>query len=230
MPTKKEPAATPEGPPATPKERREIPGGFPYTASPGVLAKALARIPICERPAQFSHDFLSTVIGVTGGSARVIIPILKRVGLLNSDGTPSERYAHFQTQTKRANAALEALKTGWPELFRKNRYADRLEKGEIEELFVEVTGLKKADPVFRAITSTYNVFREYAKGATDAPDSSDSAPQPQSDAGFEPQGAADAPGPFKLGLTNQINIILPETTDINVYNSIFKALRENLLR
>ncbi len=215
----------------TAKERREIPGGFPYTTAPGVLAKALARILECERPTQFSYDFLYTVIGVTGGSARAIIPILKRTGFLAADGSPTERYGQFQSQTKRANAALEALKTGWSELFRRNRYANRLNKNDVDDLFVEVTGLKKSDQVFRAITSTYGVFREYAKDASpesekNEQDKSITAPIENGASSFS---SSSENGSIRLGLSNQINIILPETTDINVYHSIFKALKESLL-
>ncbi|EUB97595.1 hypothetical protein PMI07_000155 [Rhizobium sp. CF080] len=34
----------------------------------------------------------------------------------------------------------------------------------------------------------------------------------------------------KLGLSYQINIVLPETENIAVFNAIFKSLRDNLLR
>lgn len=213
------------------KERREIPGRFPYTPAPGVLGRALARIVVSERPSQFSYDFLSTVLGVSGGSARAVIPILKRAGLLNSDGTPTERYAQFQSERKRANAALEALRAGWPELFRKNRYAERLEKSEVEDLFGEITGLKKTDPIFRAITSTYDVFREYAKDASSDNVSQDDDVEPvRSNSESAPSSSRPDIASLRLGLSNQINIILPETTDINVYHAIFRALRESLLK
>jgi len=34
----------------------------------------------------------------------------------------------------------------------------------------------------------------------------------------------------KIGLSYTINLNLPATTDIDVFNAIFKSLRENLLR
>ena len=34
----------------------------------------------------------------------------------------------------------------------------------------------------------------------------------------------------KLGLSYTINLNLPATTEIEVFNAIFKSLRENLLR
>ena len=210
------------------RDRREIPGGFPYTPTPGVLSKALARLIVSERPPQFTHDFAATVLQAKGGSGRAVLPILKRTGLVNPDGTPRDRYAQFQIDAKRPQAALGALRTGWPELFRKNRYAHRLDKAETDDLFVEITGLTRNDPIFRSISSTYQVFREYAKGADE-----EREPEPVDDPGLnilEPASPTVSGSHLQLGLTNQINIVLPETTDINVYHAIFKSLRESLLK
>jgi hypothetical protein len=63
-------------------ERRDIPGNLTYTTSPGVLKKALDGIITAERPDKFSGDFVATVLNVTGGSARAVSPILKRMGFL----------------------------------------------------------------------------------------------------------------------------------------------------
>lgn len=212
------------------ESRRVIPGNFSYTTSAGVLAKVIQKLIISERPPQFTTDFLGSVLGSTGGSSRPIIPILKKTGILRPDGVPTEIYGQFQSETKRPQAALEALKTGWPELFRRNQYVHRLERKATEDLFVEITGLKRDDPTLRAIISTYYVFRDYAKDATgtdETPVTSEviggsQAPEPREEGGHSHIG-------LKLGLVNQVSIILPETTDINVYNAIFKSLRENLL-
>lgn len=211
--------------------RRTIPGNFSYTTAAGVLAKVVAKLIVSERPPRFTTDFLGSVLGSTGGSSRPIIPILKKAGFLRSDGVPTEIYAQFQSETKRANAALEALKTGWPELFRRNQYAHRLERKPTEDLFVEITGLKRDDPTFRAIISTYYVFQEYAKDATGLEEGSESAESPSSASPTSPDGRDDDHRPvgLKLGLVNQVSIVLPETTDINVYNAIFRSLKENLL-
>lgn len=209
----------------TAKERREIPGNFPYTPSHGVLGKVLQKIIKSERPSRFDADFMSTVLSTSGGSARAIPPILKRAGLLTADGAPTERYAQFQSDSKRAVAALDALRTGWPELFRKNRYANRLGKAELDDLFVEITGLTKTDQVFRAIIGTFNVFCEYAKDANE-----ESHGKGESNEGSEEEGFEGEKSKIRLGISNQINLVLPETADINVYHSIFRAIRESLLR
>lgn len=218
-------------PPSTPKpskeraERREIPGNFPYTTAPGVFSKVLERIPISERPPQFTQDFLGSVLQATGGSARPIIPILKKAGLLRADGAPTEAYAQFQSDGSRGRAALEALKTGWPELFRRNQYAHKLDTKQTEDLFRQVTGLPPSDAVLRAIVATYNAFRRYVDDTSDAQSQVISEPPAVSTADDSAQTASRVP----LSLSTQINIVLPETTDISVYHAIFRSIRENLV-
>jgi hypothetical protein len=48
----------------------------------------------------------------------------------------------------------------------------------------------------------------------------------------EEEGEGDLTGApvAKLGITYTINLNLPATTDVEVFNAIFKALKENLLR
>jgi hypothetical protein len=43
-------------------------------------------------------------------------------------------------------------------------------------------------------------------------------------------GSDQVGGKLKMGLSYQINIILPETENIAVFNAIFKSLKDNLLR
>ena len=112
--------ANPEASSSSNKEktaRRKIPGGLPYTSSPGVLKRVIDRIPTTEKPGTFNTDFLGTVMGATGGAARPIIPILKATGLLNQSGNPTELYAQFQTDAGRPVAALQALRNGFGEIF-----------------------------------------------------------------------------------------------------------------
>lgn len=206
-------------------ERREIPGNFPYTTAPGVFSKVLERIPVSERPPQFTQDFLGSVLQATGGSARPIIPILKKAGLLRADGVPTEAYAQFQSDGSRGRAALEALKTGWPEIFRRNQYAHKLDAKQTEDLFRQVTGLPPSDGVLRAIVATYNAFRRYVDESSELRPQSTAEPAIARTTEEAAQPASQVP----LALSTQINVVLPETTDISVYHAIFRSIRENLL-
>ena len=209
--------------------RRKIPGGLPYTSSPGVLKRVLEKIPASEKPGTFNTDFLGTVMGTTGGAARPVIPILKATGLLNQTGTATEIYAQFQTDTGRSVAALQALRNGFGEIFRRNLYAHKAEEAALVDVIVAITGLPKKEAIVRYILNTFQTFQDYAKQARE-----DSKPDDQNDPS-QLQDASPAPieqgggVPGRLQLAYNINVVLPETTNVEVYNSIFKSLKANLL-
>lgn len=208
--------------------RRRIPGGLPYTSSPGVLKRVLDKIPTSEKPGIFSPDFLGTVMGATGGAARPIIPILKATVLLNQSGVPTDLYAQFQTESGRPNAALQALKNGFSEIFRRNQYAHRADEQALTDIIVTVTGLPKTDPIVRYILNTFEVFQATAKNAQEKTFAEESV---------ETRDATEIPDVMnasgrsnnRLNLAYNINVVLPETTNVEVYNAIFRSLKGNLL-
>lgn len=208
--------------------RRKIPGSLPYTSSPGVLRRVLEKIPTSEKPSVFNTDFLGTVMGATGGAARPIIPILKATGLLNQNGAPTELYAQFQTEAGRPAAALQALQNGFREIFRRNQYAHRATEPELLDIIVAITGLPKKEGVVRSILNTFQTFQELAKNVRETEDVAQ-----QEEAGTSAEVAqAESVGGVGSGLqlAYNINVVLPETTNVEVYNAIFRSLRGNLLR
>lgn len=221
-------AATETKEPAAQQSRRKIPGGFPYTSAPGVLARVLEKIPISEKPSVFSNDFLTTVMEASGGSSRPIIPILKATGFLSQSAAPTELYAQFQTDGGRAAAALQALKHGFSEIFKRNQYAHKADEKTIVDAIVSTTGLPKNDPVVRYILKTFEAFNTYASMAKEE------SPR-QKEASNREESSDENVFPIqnrnetKVGLVYNINITLPETTNIEVYNAIFKSIKGNLL-
>lgn len=210
--------------------RRKIPGGLPYTSSPGVLRRVLEKIPTSEKPAVFTSDFLGTVMEASGGASRPIIPILKSTGFLNQTGAPTELYAQFQTEAGRSSAALQALRNGFGEIFRRNQYAHKAEEAALIDVIVAITGLPKKEGIVRYILTTFQAFQDYAKNARE-----DGNADEQADAGT-PQdssppllNALSGTGVDRLQLAYNINVVLPETTNVEVYNAIFRSLKANLL-
>ena len=222
--------AQPEQTPGEKKgTRREIPGNLPYTPTHGRLSEALKTLVEAERPQQFNESFLDSVLKIRGGSARAIPPILKRMGLLNPDNSPTELYSKFKSESTRPEAALAALKNGFLEIFRRNEYAHRLPEDRIKELIIEITGLHKSDPIVSAIFGTFNAFNEFAKNAKEA--KTENQTREQSDKPDESikREVKNSNGDREFNLVTTINVVLPETTDVQVYNAIFRSIRENLL-
>ena len=74
----------------------------PYVNAYGNISRALDRIQTAATPPRFTQDFLETKLGLSGGSARPLIPFLKRMGFLNTDGTPTDLYRQFRIRQKQA--------------------------------------------------------------------------------------------------------------------------------
>ena len=218
------------------KPQRRIPGNLTYITNHGTVKNVLEKIITASKPDKFTQDYLSTVLGMSGGGARAVIPILKRVGFLTSDGTPTEIYSKFRTDSGRPEAALGALRSGFAELFRRNEHIYAATDTKLTDAIVEITGLKKDDPVVRAIRGTFQVFRAYLPQGFTSADVGKHSHQDgltnESDGEIERVQQKTQNGEDKLafGLSYQINIVLPETKDVEVYNSIFRSLRDNLLR
>jgi hypothetical protein len=213
-----------------------MPESLPYMNSTGLIPKILDKIKEARTPDRFSQDFLGTVLGFSGGSARPFIPLAKRLGFINSDGTPSELYSRFRGSEDESKAAMAAgMKIAFAPLYKRNEYAGQMEKKKLEGLVKETTGLEEASSTFRAVIGTFEALRKYA----DFSIPTKSTAIEEEDGGGEEGGfGGDSGGTGgdefqndlgKLRFGYTININLPNTNDIAVFNAIFKSLKEHLL-
>ncbi len=168
-------------------------------------------------------------MGATGGSARPVIPILKATGLLSQTGAPTEIYAQFQTDTGRSAAALQALRNGFGEIFRRNQYAHKADEAALVDVIVAITGLPKKEPIVRYILNTFQVFQDYAKLAREDAKPAEQNDSPQLHEATLQSSDQNGGSAGRLQLAYNINVVLPETTNVEVYNAIFKSLKANLL-
>jgi hypothetical protein len=204
--------------------KKVIKGNLPYTPAPGVFKKTLEGIITAGQPERFTSNFMDTVLGVSGGSSRYVPPLLKKMGFLTSDGTPTELYTSFRTEGSRSAAAYTGLKNAFAELFQRNEFIHKASEPEVRDNIVAITGLTKSDVYVNYIWSTFKVVRDFITG--------DPATQPKVEPtipAHETSSDSVTGGPARIGLVNNINIMLPESTNINVYNLIFQSLRANLL-
>jgi hypothetical protein len=149
-----------------------------------------------------------------------------------SDGTPTDLYSKFKTESGRGQAALDGLRNAYSELFRRNEFIHRADAGDIKDAIVEVTGLNKNDNIVRLIFQTFEAIRGFAdKNGAPSNDSVTIGLRGSSDEETREDHSTPAISRNKgLGLSYHINIVLPETENIAVFNAIFRSLRDNLLR
>lgn len=203
----------------------------PYLNAYGNISKVLKKIKSAQTPPRFTQDFLATKLGITGGGARPLIPFLKRIGFLGSDGVPTERYKEFRNPAKSGKAAFAALKEGYKALYEVNEYAYEASDKDLLGIVVQVTGLEPDSNTARCIVSSFKALKEFAdlKGSGEEGEEAveeESKPEGK-DEEVEKEHVILRKG---LGLSYTINLNLPATSDITVFDAIFKSLREHLLK
>jgi Family of unknown function (DUF5343) len=147
---------------------RKIAGNLPYLPGPGSLKKALDGIVGAQRPDKFNADFLENILKLKGGTT---VPIFKKMGLVASDGSPTDLYSRFKTDSGRGSAALQAIKNAYPGIYKRSEYAHSVTDAKIKDIIVEITGLQATDPIVGYIKSTFNIIKSYIGTTTSTDDS-----------------------------------------------------------
>lgn len=210
----------------------------PFMNSTGLIAKIFSKIQEAQEPPRYTQNFQESVLGYGSGSAKPFIPFLKRLGFLESDGRPTEIYRRFRNADTAGGAMAEAIRKGYKTLYQRNEYAHELSADKLKSLIVEVTGKEKNAKVIRAIVSSYTACKSLADfeaqgtatvGSEVAPDFDVLGDQP---APITPQNLPSALNSQAVGMSfgYTINLNLPETDDPKVFNAIFSALKETLLK
>ncbi|QNA84948.1 DUF5343 domain-containing protein [Sphingomonas sp. So64.6b] len=157
-------------------------------------------------------------------------PFLKKMQFIGPDGAPTLLYSKFKTDSGRSQAAFEGLRNAFGELFKRNEYIHKADDSAIRDVIVEITGLKKADPIVRLMYQTFDAVKGFITADVSS-ESSEDDDNADGDDGDNNKKRDQSVGRLKsLGLSYQISIVLPETENISVFNAIFRSLRENLLR
>lgn len=212
---------------------------LPYMTSPGLVPKILAKMQEARRPERFTQDFLENKLGHSGGSAMAFIPLLKRMGFLGSDGSPTALYDRFRDPATQGAAVAQGMRNAYAELFDRSEYAGDLAKEKVLSLIMEATGAAKDDRTVQLTLSTFWALKQLAdfEGSLEEGNATGerSKTAPFTAAEQERQlpipaqqvAREDAVG---LNLSYTINLVLPETTNPDVFAAIFRSLRENMLK
>jgi len=207
---------------------------LPYVQATGTLESMLDKIKSASVPEKFSQDFVSTKLLLKGGTARAIIPFVKKMGLVSSDGTPTERYKEFRNPHKSEFAIADAMRELFEPLFEMNEYVYDLDTPKLKGLIVEATGAEANSTVVQKTLSTFQALRKRANF-----DKEEVEPEVTRDTDQNPKhisivqhgnGHSGANIKEGINLSYTINLNLPATTDIDVFNAIFKSLKQHLIQ
>ena len=114
-------------------------------------------------------------------------------------------------------------------MYEVNEYAHDLNDAQLKGAIVQATGLGQNSTTARSILGSFKALKQFAnfgaigESATGSGEPSEEATEKVETSRKDGRRVND----LKLGYT--INLNLPATSDIAVFNAIFKALRDHLL-
>lgn len=211
---------------------------LPYSTAVGTLENMLEKIKTASVPERFTQDFVSTKLAMKGGTAMSCIPFLKKMGFVASDGTPTEQYREFRNPKKSRLAVGKAFRKLYQRLYEMNEYIHDASDQDVLGLVVECTGGEKNSAVTKYTLATINMLRKISDfDGDDALDVEENGtinvPNPSS---YQPVSGSthipsiqQPPNGKGINLSYTINLNLPATKDIEVFNAIFKSLKEHVL-
>lgn len=205
---------------------------LPYLVTPGNIPKVLDRIKAASTPERVTQDFVQTKLQLPSSSGATMVPFLKKIGFVNSDGTPSAIYKKFRNASTAKAAAAEAIKYGYAPLYERNEFAHDLDDEGLRGLIIEEIGCEDDSRVLYLTVACFRYLKQYADfEATEEPEKSVPASPPSSvdqhQVALHSRHTARKVG---MNLSYTINLNLPATSDISVFNAIFRSLKEHLLK
>lgn len=193
---------------------------YPYMVSNNKIGPILEKIRTAAKPPKFTHEFLKN-IGFSGSNDRAIIPLLKKLGFLTAEGAPTEHYDRLKDKKDHPYVLAERVRELYSELFSINTEINNALEDNLTGTISRVTG-EDAKAVTR-YAATFKALCTLAK--FEIPPESELKAKKES----EEEKPKEPPIPIKPSFHYNIQIHLPPTTDVSVYNAIFKSLKEHLL-
>ncbi|HET6329687.1 MAG TPA: DUF5343 domain-containing protein [Holophagaceae bacterium] len=198
----------------------------PYVFGYGSIAKLFTEITKASVPPKFTQDFMETVLELKSSSHRALIPLLKKLGFIDAANAPTEAYKNYRDSEQSRGVMAARVRSAYSDLYKANEYAHNLKKEELQSKLRALIGASEDDPQIPVIVGT---FMELVKLADFKAAALSSKPQSQPEKLPEGGATRKEAGATSIGLSYTINLNLPATTEIEVFNAIFKSLKEHLL-
>lgn len=196
-----------------------------------------------KAPERFTNKFLED-LGFKSSNDRLIIGVLKSLGLLDDMGQPTQRYFDFLDQSQSKKIIAVGIQEAYEDLFNLRKDAQNLSNDEVKNKLKTVTQGQKGEKVLGCMALTFRTLCDYADW-----DEIESLPQKESvnnnvseTKKNSPSKKTVEPNSFNntspyinktsndnpMELHYNIQIHLPETTNMAVYDAIFQSLKKHL--
>ncbi|MBC1925633.1 DUF5343 domain-containing protein [Listeria innocua] len=205
---------------------------YPYMVSNNKISQIFDTLNTAAKPDKFTNNVLHN-LGYRSTNDRAFITLLKKLNFLNSDSSPTSNYDYLKDSTKSKKIIANQIRELYSEMFSINENMNDASDDEIKGAISRITGKEEKD--VKRIFSTFKMLCNYAdfSDAKIIDNNGDSESQSEQISPFQQPSLGINTTPETSKLTTDfhynIQIHLPATTDVTVYNAIFKSIKENLL-
>ncbi len=216
---------------------------YPYMHATGKLKKFFTDTVINEKvPTTVDQKWLASVGYTDTNNDKKLITILQELNFIDEAGKPTNAYSDFRDQGKRKETMLKALETGYSDLYKtfdnaherdkdtisnfikvnKNVSANTAEEGARTLKVLAIAGEMVSDegPSIQKVVS--RVRKTPTKLNVQTSDKSKEKQEKGSDSGQNMTPKIEMP----LSLAINVQFVLPETKDPEVFKVIFSELRK----
>jgi hypothetical protein len=189
-----------------------------------------------QAPDRFTVKFLQD-LGYTSAADRLMIKMLKTLGLLRESGEPTKAYHEFLDPSQSGGVLADGLLTAYADLFQINKNAQKMGQSEVRAKFKTISQGAYSDDVLGKMANTFLAFAKHADFDAASPALAEEVkqqPELQPIRPSEVDGKAPATGSLtgkesrSPRLVYEVNIHLPVTRDQAVYDALFSSLAKHL--
>lgn len=198
-----------------------------YLPSAKNLAAIMKKIVEGTAPKRFTITHLKS-IGFKSSNDHAILPMLKDLGFLTADGVPTQRYHNYRDPSRSKAVMAEALREAYDEIFHINENPTDKDRDTIKGKFKSTHNVSNdlADVMAKTF---YALLKLADMDAEEKTTKKKEARKEIVEKPEDPKTMKRTPPPGIGGLNYNIEIHLPATKDIDVFNAIFKSLKEHIL-
>lgn len=200
-----------------------------YVHGIGKIPELFKRIQDGQAPSQLTTQLLQDW-GFKSTNDRAFIPLLKALGFLTPDGKPTQRYNDYRDHSKSKSIMTEAIKEAYSDIFLITANPTDADRDSIDGKFKSFHNA--SDNVAGLMSKTFFALKSLADFTAALPKNEETPKKEiKKDNPVEVESGVDKAikkfGPTSLNYNIQIH--LPATKDSEVYNAIFKSLKEHLI-
>jgi hypothetical protein len=202
-----------------------------YTVAVGRISDLFSKIRDGQAPEQFTQQLLKDW-GFASSNDRAAIPLLKALGFLAPDGKPTPLYHEYRDHSRSRSVMGKALRTAYGDIFLIKEHPADADADAVKGKFKSFHNT--SDNVAGLMTKTFYGLLKLADLKVEDPlkQKSPSDDKPKVEMPAISTSATPPSDTHRLpsapGLHYNIQIHLPATKDVEVYNAIFKSLREHI--